>query len=84
VEPNKEHILPFVLFLLKKSAAHRIICETYGENAIVIRTCAKWFKRFENGDISDKECSGTPYICARGRIAERWEKIMDSDGKYFD
>jgi len=32
--------LPFVLFSPKKSTAnaHRIICETYGENVIAIRT----------------------------------------------
>jgi len=36
------------LFLLKKSATetHRIICEMYGENVIVIRICANWFKRW--------------------------------------
>jgi len=34
----------------KKSAAdaHRIIYDTYGENVIVIRICANWFKRFKN------------------------------------
>jgi len=43
------------LFLLKKSAteAHRIICKMYGENVIVIKICANWFK-FGDFDINDK------------------------------
>jgi len=66
MEPDKEHIRHCLLFCFhqKKSAAdaHRIICETYGENVVAIRTCANWFKRFKNGDfdISDKERSGRP------------------------
>jgi len=37
-------------FYQKKSTAdaHRIIYDTYGENVIVIRICANWFKRFKN------------------------------------
>jgi len=50
---------------------------------IVIRTYAKWFKQFKNGDfsISDKERSCS---CGRERIAERWEKIVENDEKYSD
>jgi len=48
IKPNKEYILHRFLFYFhqKKNAtdAHRIICETYGENVIAIRTCVNWFK----------------------------------------
>jgi len=58
MEPNKEHIHHCLLFCFhqKKSAAaaHRIICETYDENVVTIRTCANKFKHF---DISDKKRS---------------------------
>jgi len=60
-EPDKKYIRLYVLscFHQKKSSAgaHRIICETYSEN---VRTCANWFKWFENDDfdINDKECFG--------------------------
>jgi len=40
MESDKEHIRFYsLLFSLKKSVAdaHRFICETYGENVIVIR-----------------------------------------------
>jgi len=39
----------FVFIIQKKSVvdAHRIICKTYGENVIAIRTCANWFKQFK-------------------------------------
>jgi len=66
MEPNKEHIRDYLLFCFhqKKSVAdaHRIICETYDENVIAIKTCMNWFERFKNGDfdISDKEHSGCP------------------------
>jgi len=60
MEPNKEHIRYFLFcFYQKKSASdtHRVICETYGENVIAIKTCANWFKQFKNGnfDISDSK-----------------------------
>jgi len=39
--------------------AHRIICETYGENVVAIKTCANCFKRLKNDDfdVSDKQRS---------------------------
>jgi len=80
--------LPFVLFLQKKSTAdaHRIICEKYDENVIVIRTCANWFKQFKNRrfniDINDKERSGRACSYERGRITKRCEKVKN--GKYLE
>jgi len=49
MEPDKEHICHCLLFRFyqKKSAAdaHRIICETYDENVIAIKTSANKFKQ---------------------------------------
>ncbi|GBP62125.1 Mariner Mos1 transposase [Eumeta japonica] len=44
-------------FIQKKSAAeaHRILAETYGDNALSDMTCRDWFQDFE---LEDKECSG--------------------------
>jgi len=49
------------LFSPKKKStadAHRIICETYSENVIAIRTCAK----NDDFNISDKERFGRPAV----------------------
>jgi len=46
-ESDKEHFCHCFLFCFQKNSAvdtHKIICETYGENVIVTRTCANWFK----------------------------------------
>jgi len=83
MESNKEHIRHCLLFCFhqKKNAAdaHRIICETYDENVIAIRTCANWFKRFKNGDfdISDKEHSGRSTLWKRTNC----RKMEKSHGK---
>lgn len=62
MEPDKEHVRFLFRFYQKKSVAdtYIIICETYGENIIAVKTCASLFKRFKNGDsdINDKEHSG--------------------------
>lgn len=74
MKPDTEHIRHYFLFCFhqKKSAAdsHRIICETYGENIIDVRTCANWFKRFKSGDfdISDKERSGRPAVVEEDKL----------------
>jgi len=70
-------------FHQKKSAAdaHRIICETYGENVIAIpqRIGLSDLKKLILMTKNRMLCS-----CGRGRIAERWEKVVRNDGKYFD
>ncbi|KAG5315389.1 MOS1T transposase, partial [Pseudoatta argentina] len=47
-----------------KSAAeaHRILVQTYGDNALSDTTCRDWFRRFQNNDfqLEDKERSGAP------------------------
>ena len=51
-------------FIQNKSAdeAHRILVETYSDNALSDTTCRDWFRRFKNNDfkLGDKEHSGAP------------------------
>jgi len=43
MESDKKCIRHCLLFSKKSAAdAHKIICETYNENIITIRTCEKW------------------------------------------
>ena len=54
----------FHYFMQNKSAAeaHRILVETYGDNALSDTTCRDWFRRFKYYDfkVEDKERSRTP------------------------
>lgn len=40
--------------------AHRILVETYGDNALSEQTCRRWFQRFKGGDfdIEDEQHPG--------------------------
>ncbi|KAG5325402.1 MOS1T transposase, partial [Pseudoatta argentina] len=64
--PNKVYLRGILLhyFIQKKSAAeaHRILVQTYGDNALSDTTCRDWFRRFKNNDfeLGDKERSGAP------------------------
>ncbi|KAG5313010.1 MOS1T transposase, partial [Pseudoatta argentina] len=64
--PNKVYLRGILLhyFIKKKSAAdaHRILVQTYGDNALSDTTCRDWFRRFKNNDfeLEDKERSGAP------------------------
>ncbi|KAG5317854.1 MOS1T transposase, partial [Pseudoatta argentina] len=64
--PNKVYLRGILLHhvIQKKSAAeaHRILVQTYGDNALSDTTCRDWFRRFENNDfeLEDKERSGAP------------------------
>lgn len=53
-----------LLFDFKKTAAeaHRMLSETYGEQAPSERSCREWFQRFKSGDfgLEDKERPGQP------------------------
>lgn len=53
-----------LLFDFKKTAAeaHRMLFDTYGEQAPSERCCRGWFYRFKSGDfdLKDKERSGQP------------------------
>ena len=62
--PSKSHLRHSLLSLFhqKKKAveAHRLLVETYGEHAPVIRTCETWFCQFKSGDfdLADNEHPG--------------------------
>ncbi|KAG5322723.1 MOS1T transposase, partial [Pseudoatta argentina] len=64
--PNKVYLREILLhyFIQKKSAAeaHRILVQTYGDNALSDTTSRDWFRRFKNNDfeLEDKERSGAP------------------------
>ncbi|KAG5322500.1 MOS1T transposase, partial [Pseudoatta argentina] len=64
--PNKVYLRGILLhyFIQKKSAAeaHRILVQTYSDNALSDTTCRNWFRRFKNNDfqLEDKERSGAP------------------------
>ena len=63
--PSKLHLRHSLLFLFhqqkKAVEAHRLLVETYGEHAPVIRTCETWFRQFKNGDfdLTDNEHPAT-------------------------
>ena len=63
---NKVYLREILLhyFIQNKFAAeaHRILVETYGDNALSDTTCRECFRRFKNNDfkLEDKERSGAP------------------------
>ncbi|KAG5323389.1 MOS1T transposase, partial [Pseudoatta argentina] len=69
-------------FIQKKSAAeaHRILVQTYGDNALSDTTCRDWFRRFKNNDfqLEDKERSGAPAMHPEKRplYAQRHDKVI--------
>lgn len=79
--PNKVYLRGILLhyFIQKKSAAeaHRILVETYGDNALSNTTCRDWFRRFKNNDfeIEDKDRSGAP----KKFEDEKLEELLDQD-----
>lgn len=79
--PKKEYLRGILLhyFFQKKSAAeaHRILVETYGDQALSETTCRDWFRRFKNNDfdVEDKERSGAP----KKFEDEELEALLDED-----
>ncbi|KAG5317982.1 SESN protein, partial [Pseudoatta argentina] len=79
--PNKVYLRGILLhyFIQKKSAAeaHRILVQTYGDNALSDTTCRDWFRRFKNNDfqLEDKERSGAPKKCQDKEL----EQLLDED-----
>ncbi|KAG5325467.1 MOS1T transposase, partial [Pseudoatta argentina] len=79
--PNKVYLRGILLhyFIQKKSAAeaHRILVQTYGDNALSDTTCRDWFRRFKNNDfeLEDKERSGAP----KKFQDEELEQLLDED-----
>ncbi|KAG5315313.1 MOS1T transposase, partial [Pseudoatta argentina] len=66
-------------FNMNKSAAeaHRILVQTYGDNALSDTTCRDWFRRFKNNDfeLEDKERSGAP----KNFQDKELEQLLDED-----
>lgn len=66
MDVQKDHIRHCLLHYFHRKVtaaeARRIICETYGDNAVTANISKFWFKRFHDGDfdLSDKERSGRP------------------------
>ena len=64
--PEKEHFRHCMLYELNSgknaSAATRSIYLVYGEGALDVRTCQKWFAKFkvEEFNLSDQERPGRP------------------------
>ncbi|KAG5316917.1 MOS1T transposase, partial [Pseudoatta argentina] len=79
--PNKVYLRGILLhcFIQKKSAAeaHRILVQTYGDNALSDTTCRDWFRRFKNNDFvfEDKERSGAPKKFEDKEL----EQLLDED-----
>ncbi|KAG5319033.1 MOS1T transposase, partial [Pseudoatta argentina] len=66
-------------FNMNKSAAeaHRILVQTYGDNARSDTTCRDWFRRFKNNDfqLEDNERSGAPKKFQDKEL----EQLLDED-----
>ncbi|KAG5325739.1 MOS1T transposase, partial [Pseudoatta argentina] len=79
--PNRVYLRGILLhyFIQKKSAAeaHRILVQTYGDNALSDTTCRDWFRRFKNNDfeLEDKERSGAPKKFQDKEL----EQLLDED-----
>ena len=79
--PSKSHLLHSLLFLFhqkeKAVEAHRLLVETYGEHAPVIRTCETLFRQFKIGDfdLTDNEHSGA----AKKFEDEELQALVDKD-----
>ncbi|KAG5315258.1 MOS1T transposase, partial [Pseudoatta argentina] len=79
--PNKVYLRGILLhyFIQKKSAAeaHKILVQTYGDNALSDTTCRDWFRRFKNNDfeLEDKERSGAPKKFQDKEL----EQLLDED-----
>lgn len=66
MESQTFHVRHCVLYCFKRglnaSAAAREICGTYGDNAISVSTCKRWYAKFRAGDLSlmDEPREGRP------------------------
>ena len=80
--PSKSHLRHSLLFLFhqKKKAveAHRLLVETDGENAPVIRTCETWFRQFKSGDF-DLTDNKHPDGVAKKFEDEELQALLDED-----
>ena len=69
-------------FNLKKLAAesHRMLVETYGDNALSETTCRNWFRQFndDNFDLSDKKRENRPRKVEDCQL----QTLLDGRGRY--
>ncbi|KAG5324173.1 MOS1T transposase, partial [Pseudoatta argentina] len=85
--PNKVYLRGILLhyFIQKKSAAeaHRILVQTYDDNALSHTTCRDWFRRFKNNDFELAQKWIDSWIASKDMsffrrgihvLPERWEK----------
>ena len=59
-EPNSRHFWEVLIFYFhsKKTAADRMLSNTYGEAVLSERTCCKWFQRFKSVDFDVEDRHG--------------------------
>ncbi|KAG5327632.1 MOS1T transposase, partial [Pseudoatta argentina] len=71
------HSLPERWSKVVETEAHRILVQTYGDNALSDTTCRDWFRRFKNNDfqLEDKERSGAPKKFQDKEL----EQLLDED-----
>ncbi|EGI67986.1 Mariner Mos1 transposase [Acromyrmex echinatior] len=78
-EPNSCHLREVLIFCfnMKKSAAHRMLSNIYGEAAISERTCHKWFQHFKNGDfhVEDQHSGGREKVFEDAEL----KALLDQD-----
>ncbi|GFS68654.1 mariner Mos1 transposase [Trichonephila clavipes] len=78
-EPNSRHLREVLIFCfnMKKSAAYRMLSNTYGEAAISERTCREWFQRFKDGDfvVEDQHGGGRENVFEDAEL----EALLDQD-----
>ena len=76
-EPNSRHLREVLIFCfnMKKSEAHRMLSNTYGEAAISERTCRESFQCFKNGDfdVEDRHSGGREKVF---EDAEGWRHYL--------
>ena len=79
--PSKSHLRHSLLFLfhqkIKAVEAHRLLVETYGEHAPVIRRCETWFRQFKSGDF-DSTDNEHP-AAAKNFEDEELQALLDED-----
>ncbi|KAG5318592.1 MOS1T transposase, partial [Pseudoatta argentina] len=71
------HVLPERWEKKSAAEAHRILVQTYGDNALSDTTCRDWFRSFKNNDfeLEDKERSGAPKKFQDKEL----EQLLDED-----
>ncbi|GBP31266.1 Mariner Mos1 transposase [Eumeta japonica] len=74
---GSDYILKHIFGHKATAEAHRILAETYGDNALSDTTCRDWFPHFKNNDfeLENKEPSGGP----KKFEDEKLEELLDQE-----